>query len=130
MKKVRKLNVKTVVFLSGKSGYYHSEPSWNWAQCYYRVKEEPKYRPYENTEEMIEDFCERSGAKRSKMDEPFIWVFRKNGDFIVQIVGFYHGASGDFVGIHFGNSVETLSLEELFYNYTFKDGGPCGKEIN
>lgn len=40
------------------------EPAWNWAECDYRIKEESKYRPYKDTEEMINDFCERSGAKR------------------------------------------------------------------
>lgn len=54
------------------------EPAWDWLDYDYQIKEEPKYRPYVDTEEMINDFCERSGAKRSKMGEPFIWV--KDGE--------------------------------------------------
>lgn len=32
-------------------------PSWNWGYCNYRIAEEKKYRPYKDTDEMIDDFC-------------------------------------------------------------------------
>ena len=30
------------------------EPHWNWELCDYRIKEEPKYRPYKTIEEVLE----------------------------------------------------------------------------
>lgn len=96
-------------------------PSWNWEIFDYRVKEELKYRPYKDTEEMINDFCERSGAKRSKMGEPFIWIKPykngKNRHLITDIYdeGVYNGAT-------------YLELEDMFRNYCYCDGSPIGKK--
>ena len=39
------------------------EPCWNWNWNDYRIKPESKYRPYRDTEEMIEDFKKRFNAK-------------------------------------------------------------------
>lgn len=80
--------------------------------------EEPKYRPYVDTEEMINDFCERSGAKRSKMGEPFIWV--KDGDCKLLILSIEK------------DCVWTVncrwSMEELLDTFTYCDGTPIGKK--
>lgn len=104
------------------------EPVWDWGKNNYRVKEEPKFRPYENTEEMINDFCERSGAKRSKMGEPFIWVKLKNPALKeLKIREMVVGVTTKEVAI--GNGNEEYNMDELFETYTFLDGSPCGKEI-
>lgn len=97
-------------------------PSFNWEFYDYRVKEEPKYRPYENTEEMINDFCERSGAKRSKMGEPSIWIRLKENKISKHLITDIY-----IDGVYL--SSDYIPLENLFKNYTYLDGAPCGKEI-
>lgn len=94
-------------------------PMWDWEHIDYRVKEESKYRPYKDIEEMINDFCERSGAKRSKMGEPFIWIKHKNGKDKHLITGVYDE------GVY--NSSVYLELEEMLRDYCYLDDSPCGK---
>lgn len=97
---------------------YGREPSWNWSSYDYQVYEEPKYRPYIDTEEMINDFCERSGAKRSEMGEPFIWV--KDGESRILILSFEKDV------VWTANCRWTM--QELFETYVYCDGTPIGKK--
>lgn len=59
------------------------EPCWEWSDCDYRIKPEPKeptYRPYESVEEMVADYDKRFGNHgRPKNTMPLIWV-RHRGD--------------------------------------------------
>lgn len=96
-----------------------SFPSWDWARYDYRVKEEPKYRPYKDTEELINDFCERSGAKRSTMGEPFIWIRPKENKISKHLI-----TDICIDGVYLSSYY--ISLETLFKNYTYLDGSPCG----
>ena len=107
----------------GDKWFEVSTPSWNWWEYDYRVKEEPKYVPYENTEELIEDFCKRSGAKRSPMGEPFIWVEYKAEVNIAKCL--ITSFTDSFAYI----SSKKYSLSELFDDFTFLDGSPCGKKV-
>ena len=101
--------------------FMDDKPLWDWIDYDYLIEEEPKYRPYKDTEEMINDFCERSGAKRSKMGEPFIWIKpyknSKNRHLITDIYaeGVYNGAT-------------YLELEDMFRDYCYLDGTPIGKK--
>lgn len=116
----KKIECKYSSFSNWEEWILPQEPAWDWAECDYRVKEGPKYRPYENTEEMIEDFCERSGAKRSKMGEPFIWV--KDGESKTLIIAL----EKDVVW----TTNCRWTMEELFESYTYCDGSPCGKKVD
>ena len=112
----------------GDKWFEVSTPSWNWRDYDYRVKEEPKYRPYKDTEEMINDFCERFGVKRTNFGEPFIWVKSKDvGILIIRkclITEFYLKA------VILGSNNEVSHLSELFDDYTYLDGSLCGKLEN
>lgn len=94
---------------------------------FYLVEEPTKYRPYENTDEMIEDFKKRAKKHynanffKCPMFYPFIWLKSKeNGD---KPLCTYFGVSNVLVGMKY------FSLETLFKKYTYLDGSPCGKEI-
>lgn len=93
------------------------EPAWDWENNDYEVKEEPKYRPYKDTEEMINDFCERSGAKRSKMGKPFIWVKDGENKYLILV----------FEKDKVWTSFISFTMQELFETYTYCDGSPIGK---
>lgn len=98
-------------------------PTWDWLNYDYRVKEEPKYRPYENTEEMINDFCERSGAKRSPMGDPFIYVKIKENE-CKDIITSY---DDKYTTVRVGTA--WFRLDRIFEDCTYIDGSPCGKKI-
>lgn len=101
------------------------EPTWNWVECDYRVKEEPKYVPYENTEELIEDFCKRSGAKRSPMGEPFIWLKEINSTTKRLVVTYFD----ESLNTQYCNAFDNWTMKELFEKFTFLNGSPVGKKV-
>ena len=85
-----------------------------------KVKKEPKYRPYNDTNEMIADLKEH-GRNWFALSMPLIWV--KNGNDEKYLITEYFD---DSVGLFSCN--ETLT--ELFEDYTYLDGSPCGKEVS
>lgn len=101
-----------------------SNPTWNWYNNDYRVKEEPKCRPYESSDEMIEDFCKRAGLEPTSILMPAIWLVDKYSKAKRMIISFV----GDYVYTHFENRFDKWTLSELFDLLTYLDGSPVGKE--
>lgn len=96
-------------------------PDWNWGVIDYRIKPEPNYRPYKDTEEMIEDFRKKVGMGYPKLFLPSVWVKRKDGsDFAKLITEF--GYSCVWISV---NPVG-ITMSKLFQDYTYLDGSPCG----
>ena len=94
---------------------------------FYLVEEpqEEKYRPYESTDEMIEDYKERIKAYgavpfRCPMFMQNIWIMEG---------GVSKHLITDFSKIIVNTSRNTISLEDLFNGFTYLDGTPCGKKI-
>lgn len=82
-------------------------PAWNWGTCDYRVKEEPKYRPYASASELLAD-VKKHGA----------WVKCKDGyNQIISIASNCIGTdSADF------------DYMEIVKNWCWADDNtPCGK---
>ena len=93
---------------------------------------EDKYRPYESTDEMIEDFKERAKKHynanffKCPMFHTSIWVKEKNNGDKYLITGFIKDDLNIYcvlIGTCF------VSLGVLFKSYTYLDGTPCGKKI-
>ncbi len=84
-------------------------PELSFKSFEYRIKPEPKYRPFVNTEE-----CWTEMQKH----QPFGWlrVIRENAR---TIVNYIHNK-----GVIFSNG--SVSFERMFDNYTFADGTPFG----
>lgn len=90
-------------------------PLWDWLRYDYRIKPNETCRPYKDTDELISDFI--PGDNKGYI--PLVWVKSKEFPSTYMLTGF----RGDSVVI--GSSVETL--EDLFEDYVFPDGSPCGK---
>lgn len=75
----------------------------------YRIKPEPKYRPFENAEECWQEM---------KNHQPFGWVKAPHGYFTIM------GAKTDEVC--FGAKDNFMSYRYLYDSYTFADGTPFG----
>lgn len=89
---------------------------------YFYLVEEPKKRPYENTEELINDFCNRFKVKRTGYGEPFIWVKPKARDKKCLITAYGENY------VYIGGNETTFILKDLMQYYTYLDGSCIGKE--
>ena len=86
----------------------------HWNNIQYRVKSEPKYRPFKDAEE-----CWTEMQKH----QPFGWVKDRNGSkFVIENVD-----SRGFVEVY---DEGTCNFKEVFENRTFADGLPFGVKID
>ena len=83
----------------------------------YRIKPEPKYRPFRTQEECWEEMLKH---------EPFGWVVTKNKDAYVHI----RSVCGEYAGqppkIVFEYGEPCFTFEQNFKIYNFADGTPFG----
>lgn len=96
------------------------DPDWD-SVFQFRIKPE-KYRAFKNTDELKkkwEELCP-TNIHRPSLCEPFIWVRCKANNATSVISRF----AGTIVSVNFAN----YNLDELFRNFTFLDGTPCGIE--
>lgn len=85
-----------------------------------RVKKEPKYRPYKDTDEMIADWKERFGAKDWPLHSmPLIWLMWDGTPFIITSFKKERVDVGSY----------TKTMQAIFSFFTYLDGSPCGKEV-
>ena len=76
----------------------------------YRIKPEPKYRPFKNAEECWEEM---------QKHQPFGWIKDRDGD--KTFIGSINSDNSIFTC-----SSEILFLKEIFEDFTFIDGIPFG----
>lgn len=76
----------------------------------YRIKPEPKYRPFRNAEECWQEM---------QKHQPFGWIKDRDGD--KTFIGSINSDNSIFTC-----SSEILFLKELFEDFTFVDGTPFG----
>ena len=74
----------------------------------YRIKPEPKYRPFKNQEECW---------KEMQKHQPFGWVKGKDGEGLYLI----HGINNSIV-----TTDDIVSFKDAMHIYEFKDGTPFG----
>lgn len=87
-----------------------------------KVEKKPKYRHYTNTEEMIADWEERfKPTDWPSHSMPLIWVKFLPTSQRALITAY------NIFSVVFGETREDLG--DLFDNYTYLDGSPCGKKI-
>jgi hypothetical protein len=98
---------------------------------FYLVEEpkKEKYRPYKDSNEMIEDFKSRAGYysgvsffSENPMLNISIWVKNKKRTAKSLIYVFYPRS------VYVGDE-EEMTLDKLFEYYTYLDGTPCGKKL-
>lgn len=99
---------KEIEFLDDGKWLLTSNPAWDWAYRDYRVKPEPKYRPYANAEECYKDVVKHGG-----------WVISGNEHY-KKICSIYK----DTVKL-FDYAVVKPFCEMLSYTWA-DDGTPCG----
>lgn len=83
--------------------------AFNWPLKNYRIKPEPKYRPFANAEECWQEM---------QKHQPFGWIKASHGKFL--IIGFKNNV------IAFGRNDNWQDYNYIFKSYTFADGTPFG----
>lgn len=93
--------------------------SYNYA-LFYLVEEPKLFRPYQNTDEMIDHFCRHFNLIPQDHRLPTLWVKADDKKYLITRV------SEDTVTLCFENEVCTFDLDILANIYTWLDGSPCG----
>ena len=110
-------NGKKIQFLDKYNNWIDViNPTFNWSIYIYRVKPEPKYRPFKNQEE-----CWNEMHKHPD----FGWIKGNVTGEYKQIVRIYNYKSELIFNIGYNGSAD-YSSETLFNSYTFADGTPFG----
>ena len=105
-----------------KDDWYDISPNANINFCYdYRIKPEPRYRPFETQEECWNEMLKH---------QPFGWIKQKeNEGKIVHIGCIFEVRVRPKVLITLSCDEENITNSSyLFHAYTFADGTPFGKE--
>ena len=113
-------NGKKIQFLDEYNKWIDvANPTFNWSIYIYRVKPEPKYRPFKNQEE-----CWNEMHKHSN----FGWIKGNVTGEYKQIVRIYNYKSELIFNIGYNGSAD-YSPEMMFSSYTFADGSPFGIKL-
>lgn len=89
--------------------YLGNESDFNLNPQRYRIKPEPKYRPFKDAEECWQEM---------QKHQPFGWVKASHGQFLIT------GLRKDVVAFGINNNWQDYNY--MFNNYTFADGTPFG----
>lgn len=102
---------KAIEFRDSDHKYWQelTVPAFNLDVYKYRIKPEPKYRPFANAEECWQEMMKH---------QPFGWIKASHGKFL--IIGFKNNV------IAFGINDNWQDYNYIFKSYTFADGTPFG----
>ena len=93
------------------------DPDWDWHNWEYRIKPEPNYRPFRDSEESWQEM---------QKHRPFGWIKNKNDGHYSMITK----VNADFDKKHIAISgINIWTLSETMCDYTFADGEPFGINI-
>lgn len=109
---------KTIEFLSGGTwvAMIDTTPKFDCEPSKYRIKPEPKYRPFKTQEECWNEMLKH---------QPFGWLkSKKTGS--VGIIGTLYTKDEVLVIIWATNEVNSYSSFDVFNDYVFTDGTPFG----
>ena len=89
------------------------DPDWDWHNWEYRIKPEPNYRPFRDSEECWQEM---------QKHQPFGWIKDKEDGHYTMVT-----AVDDGVTTIRGDNL--WSFDDTMNNYTFSDGTPFGINI-
>lgn len=91
-------------------------PLWSWdSGRKYRIKPEPKYRPFKDAEECWQEM---------QKHQPFGWIKGKEGEHHSLITSIIADEEEVYI-----NGISGFVLDEIMEHYTFADGLPFGVKV-
>lgn len=118
---------------AGERVEYKSPDGWvevpagrelDWCNNEFRVKPEPKFRPFNSVDELCEAWAKRGGYRAKPGTMPLIWVQPKNVKIKYLIIQYDVGDR--YNPVRFAE--RWWSFKELYDDYEFLDGSPFGVE--
>lgn len=110
-------NGKKIQYLSNNNKWIDTHnPIFDWYNCVYRIKPEPKYRPFKSQEECWQEMHKHPD---------FGWIKGNVTGEYKQIVRIYNYNTELIFNIGYNGSAD-YSSEMMFSSYTFIDGTPFG----
>lgn len=100
----------------GNNWFLAPVPSWDWVQYEYRVKSKPIYRPYKNADEFLQAQREHGMYLRPSTKAKYMAPITIIGDTITL------ASPLDSVNVY----TCRYSYDDIFNNFTWQDGTPCG----
>lgn len=92
----------------------NSAPSFNWGRFDYRIKPEPKYRPFHTQEECWNEMHKHPDSG---------WV--KDKSTLIKLIRIDYDDTLEFTVYTYIGGVQ-ISAKQMFEDYTFTDGTPFG----
>lgn len=92
------------------------EPEWNWTEFEYRIKSKPFYRPYKNADEFLQAQREHGMYLRPSTKAKYMTPIIISGDTITLA---FPLDSGNVYTCRY-------SYGDIFKDFTWQDGTPCG----
>lgn len=86
-----------------------------WKNTEYRIKPEPKYRPFKDAEECWQEMLKH---------QPFGWIKGKEGEHHSLITSIIADEEEVYI-----NGISGFVLDEIMEHYTFADGLPFGVKV-
>lgn len=83
-----------------------------WENTEYRIKSEPKYRPFKDTKECWAEMLKH---------QPFGWIKGKEGE--------HHSLITSIIADEEEDGIGRFVLDEIMEHYTFADGLPFGVKV-
>ena len=93
------------------------DPDWDWHNWEYRIKPEPNYRPFRDSEECWQEMLNH---------RPFGWIKDKEDGHYAMVTTVDVVEGEKYIAIS-GNNL--WSFDDTMNNYTFSDGTPFGINI-
>ena len=92
-------------------------PEWSWGLRDYRVKPKKKYIPFDTAEEFLAAQRKHGETVRYKIDDELYHVYINN-------------RSETILVSHYGRTCSIVTnIVNMYDEYEFADGTPCGKEV-
>ena len=94
-----------------------NNPIWDWLHNDYRVKQKKKYIPFDTAEEFLAAYRKHGETVRCKLDDELYHSYINNRAETILVS-------------HYGRTCSiTTNIVNMYDEYEFADGTPCGKEV-
>ena len=111
---------KEIEMFFGNEWVKTTNPGFTFSSENYRIKPEPKYRPFKTKEECWNEMLNH---------QPFGWLKEKENKKEMAHIGRIYDTHGDVLITLSINEGVNLSCSYFFREYTFADGTPFGSKL-
>ena len=108
---------KTIEYSNQDKQWFKTDyPIWE-NNCKYRIKPEPKYKPFDTKEECWNEMLKH---------QPFGYLTDKEENNIIIITELFTSSISNRLYFHLSHSSQNIESKDLFNSFNFVDGTPFG----